>query len=151
MAPSSSPRPGRIICCIWSIRRDKEGNETLVNSNTSQPISDAELEESVFKDPPIASGEDMVGESCKAEVSPTGNNYIAFEFDPTKPGAAKFEETTRAYQDHYLAVFLDKKLITAPTRAFDWKMHPIFGHVSEAAWLRWAYLHMDHHLRQFGV
>jgi SecD/SecF fusion protein len=100
---------------IWSIRRDKDGNETLVNSNTGQPISDAELEESVFKDPPIASGEDMIGESCKAEVSPTGNNYIAFEFDPTKPGAAKFEETTRAYQDHYLAVFLDKKLITAPT------------------------------------
>lgn len=29
--------------------------------------------------------------------------------------------------------------------------HPLFGTLSEAAWLRWAYLHMDHHLRQFGV
>ena len=29
--------------------------------------------------------------------------------------------------------------------------HPIFGSLSEAAWLRWAYLHLDHHLRQFGV
>jgi hypothetical protein len=29
--------------------------------------------------------------------------------------------------------------------------HPIFGRLSRAAWLRWAYLHMDHHLRQFGV
>jgi hypothetical protein len=29
--------------------------------------------------------------------------------------------------------------------------HPIFGRLSEAAWLRWAYLHMDHHLRQFGA
>jgi len=28
--------------------------------------------------------------------------------------------------------------------------HPIFGRMSESAWLRWAYLHMDHHLRQFG-
>jgi Protein of unknown function (DUF1569) len=28
--------------------------------------------------------------------------------------------------------------------------HPIFGPMSEAAWMRWAYLHMDHHLRQFG-
>lgn len=28
--------------------------------------------------------------------------------------------------------------------------HPIFGRMSEAAWMRWAYLHMDHHLRQFG-
>jgi Protein of unknown function (DUF1569) len=29
--------------------------------------------------------------------------------------------------------------------------HPIFGSMSHAAWLRWAYLHMDHHLRQFGA
>lgn len=28
--------------------------------------------------------------------------------------------------------------------------HPIFGRLSEAGWLRWGYLHMDHHLRQFG-
>ena len=28
--------------------------------------------------------------------------------------------------------------------------HPIFGRLSPAAWLRWGYLHMDHHLRQFG-
>ena len=30
-------------------------------------------------------------------------------------------------------------------------VHPIFGAMSEAAWLRWAYLHADHHLRQFGA
>jgi hypothetical protein len=30
-------------------------------------------------------------------------------------------------------------------------LHPIFGRMSESAWLRWAYLHVDHHLRQFGV
>jgi hypothetical protein len=32
-----------------------------------------------------------------------------------------------------------------------WQTHPMFGAMSEAAWLRWAYLHMDHHLRQFGA
>jgi hypothetical protein len=32
-----------------------------------------------------------------------------------------------------------------------WPRHPIFGPMSEATWLRWAYLHMDHHLRQFGA
>jgi hypothetical protein len=32
-----------------------------------------------------------------------------------------------------------------------WPPHPIFGPMSERAWLRWAYLHMDHHLRQFGA
>jgi hypothetical protein len=29
--------------------------------------------------------------------------------------------------------------------------HPIFGPMSQADWMRWAYLHMDHHLRQFGT
>ena len=29
--------------------------------------------------------------------------------------------------------------------------HPIFGPMSESAWYRWAYLHTDHHLRQFGA
>ena len=29
--------------------------------------------------------------------------------------------------------------------------HPIFGRMSQRAWLRWAYLHTDHHLRQFGA
>ena len=42
-------------------------------------------------------------------------------------------------------------LITAQTRRFDWHVHPIFGKMSDAAWLRWGYLHMDHHLRQFGA
>ena len=29
--------------------------------------------------------------------------------------------------------------------------HPIFGHMTRKELMRWAYLHMDHHLRQFGV
>ena len=29
--------------------------------------------------------------------------------------------------------------------------HPIFGRMSQADWLRWGYLHVDHHLRQFGA
>lgn len=29
--------------------------------------------------------------------------------------------------------------------------HPIFREMSEAEWLRWGYLHADHHLRQFGA
>jgi hypothetical protein len=29
--------------------------------------------------------------------------------------------------------------------------HPIFGRMSSATWLRWGYLHTDHHLRQFGL
>ncbi len=28
--------------------------------------------------------------------------------------------------------------------------HPFFGPMSRAEWGRWAYRHLDHHLRQFG-
>ena len=31
-----------------------------------------------------------------------------------------------------------------------WPRHPIFGRMSRRAWMRWGYLHVDHHLRQFG-
>lgn len=36
------------------------------------------------------------------------------------------------------------------TEDLDGQIHPLFGRLSRGAWLRWAYLHMDHHLRQFG-
>ncbi len=29
--------------------------------------------------------------------------------------------------------------------------HPIFGRMSREEWMRWGYLHVDHHFRQFGV
>ena len=29
--------------------------------------------------------------------------------------------------------------------------HPLFGKLLPAEWLRWGYLHTDHHLRQFGL
>ena len=34
---------------------------------------------------------------------------------------------------------------------FKWADHPIFGRMSEKDWMRWGYLHCDHHLRQFGA
>jgi hypothetical protein len=41
--------------------------------------------------------------------------------------------------------------IKARDNSQDWPRHPIFGRMSQRAWLRWAYLHTDHHLRQFGA
>jgi hypothetical protein len=41
--------------------------------------------------------------------------------------------------------------ITIVGTDYDWPAHPIFGRMSESAWKRWAYLHVDHHLRQFGL
>ena len=45
---------------------------------------------------------------------------------------------------------LVEQVTTAP-KDYDWPAHPIFGGMSESAWMRWAYLHVDHHLRQFGL
>jgi hypothetical protein len=41
--------------------------------------------------------------------------------------------------------------VTSDPGFFRGRRHPIFGRLSERGWLRWSYLHMDHHLRQFGV
>ena len=41
--------------------------------------------------------------------------------------------------------------VTMKKRHFAWQTHPLFGPMSETQWLRWGYLHVDHHLRQFGV
>jgi hypothetical protein len=40
---------------------------------------------------------------------------------------------------------------TQQPRDFVWKPHPHFGAMSEREWNRLAYLHADHHLRQFGA
>ena len=40
---------------------------------------------------------------------------------------------------------------TSTPRDFEWHPHPLFGQMSDRDWWRWGYLHMDHHLRQFGV
>lgn len=40
---------------------------------------------------------------------------------------------------------------TRQPKGFAWRPHPIFGAMTEKDWMRWGYLHMDHHFRQFGV
>jgi hypothetical protein len=41
--------------------------------------------------------------------------------------------------------------VCARPEVFRDRRHPIFGPMSIATWLRWGYLHVDHHLRQFGA
>ena len=41
--------------------------------------------------------------------------------------------------------------IVSQQRDFQWQRHPLFDEMAERDWLRWGYLHVDHHLRQFGV
>jgi len=42
-------------------------------------------------------------------------------------------------------------VVSGPTVELEGRVHPYFGKMSHAVWLRWAYLHADHHLRQFGA
>jgi hypothetical protein len=39
---------------------------------------------------------------------------------------------------------------TQSPRLFEFRPHPMFGRMTDREWMRWAYLHCDHHLRQFG-
>lgn len=39
----------------------------------------------------------------------------------------------------------------AERSAIDGHAHSIFGPMTSKEWLRWGYLHVDHHLRQFGA
>ena len=41
-------------------------------------------------------------------------------------------------------------LIRRFARTREFAAHPMFGPMSRWEWMRWGYLHTDHHLRQFG-
>jgi uncharacterized protein DUF1569 len=40
--------------------------------------------------------------------------------------------------------------MAAPGQSFT-ATHPAFGPMTRTHWMRYAYLHTDHHLRQFGL
>ena len=44
-----------------------------------------------------------------------------------------------------------QELIPAFAARESYGFHPLFGEMSKADWLIWAYRHIDHHLRQFGA
>ena len=52
--------------------------------------------------------------------------------------------------DHQRLRVLFGRFVREP-RDFVWRKHPMFLVMSDTDWMRWGYLHMDHHFRQFGV
>lgn len=68
------------------------------------------------------------------------------EMDQEKQGTPPVEFTRDMAE---LVTIIER--IHRPTRDFAWGRHPIFNEMSDWEWLRWGYLHVDHHLRQFGV
>lgn len=77
---------------------------------------------------------------------PTGRIRTCPEIDQELGGTRPVDFTADLAQVEALV-----EAVTALERSFDWPPHPVFGRVSNAGWLRWGYLHLDHHLRQFGA
>jgi hypothetical protein len=72
---------------------------------------------------------------------PTRPEFDQLAGDGTPP--AQFDADVRS-----LLATLDR--FSRRPRDFQFRPHPMFKKMSEAQWMRWGYLHMDHHLRQFG-
>jgi Protein of unknown function (DUF1569) len=72
---------------------------------------------------------------------------------PTRPELDQEAEGTRPgkFATDLAQVEVLVRLVIASRSTLALRPHPTFGPLSEAAWLRWAYLHTDHHLRQFGA
>ena len=66
------------------------------------------------------------------------------ESDPRRGGTKPVQFET----DRERVVTMARRLMA---EASDAHPHPMLGPMTRADWLRWGWLHMDHHLRQFGV
>jgi len=64
--------------------------------------------------------------------------------------AAAVVEPTMFGKDVERAATLLQQLGTAPPGTLV-DRHPILGPMTHAEWMRWAFMHTDHHLRQFGL
>ena len=69
------------------------------------------------------------------------------ELDQVRGAGTKPQDLERDVAE--LQALVDR--MAAPDSDIEGNVHPLFGPISRAEWLRWGYLHMDHHLRQFGV
>jgi hypothetical protein len=72
---------------------------------------------------------------------------------PTRPEVDQEKDGTRPVEFERDVAELESLVeeFAREGRDFRGNKHPVFGEMSESDWLRWGYLHMDHHLRQFGV
>jgi hypothetical protein len=70
---------------------------------------------------------------------------------PTRPEVDPHRDGTRPAEferDRKTVVDLIRRFVLPETRC---GRHPGFGAMTRDEWLLWAYGHVDHHLRQFGV
>lgn len=87
--------------------------DVLIDNSTHKPVSDPDLEAEVFSKEPLVTGKDLLPNS-RATIQPSSVSPV-IEFEFNGDGSRIFEEATRAHIGQYLAIFLDKKLLTAPS------------------------------------
>jgi hypothetical protein len=71
----------------------------------------------------------------------------------TRPGVNPHKEGTRPgefEQDRARVINGLRRLAKSPADSLA-QFHFKFGPMARADWLQWAYRHVDHHLRQFGI
>ena len=82
--------------------------------------------------------------------------YLPVKWPPGVPTRPEMDQEVGGTNPGDFAVDLAEletlleRVATVP-KDYQWPPHPIFGKMSESAWMRWAYLHVDHHLRQFDL
>lgn len=98
----------------WSSRSPEEGKATgfeEIVGRDGKTIPAGEMEERVFSKDPILEGDQLLANS-RAEADPQRGVVINFEFKDSAKNT--FEDFTRSHTGKTLAIFLDKKLISAP-------------------------------------
>jgi hypothetical protein len=72
---------------------------------------------------------------------------------PTRPEMDQLRGGTRPtqFERDTAALAAAIQQFAQQPRTFQFARHPIFGELTEWEWMRWGYLHADHHFRQFGV
>ena len=68
------------------------------------------------------------------------------ECDPRRKGTQPTELAVHLGELHELIGRFTRRPLEYALQA-----HPMFGPMTEKEWMRWGYLHLDHHLRQFGA
>ena len=72
---------------------------------------------------------------------------------PTRPEVDQLAGGTRPteFARDQAALAAAIQLFVQQPRDFQFSRHPTFGELTEWEWMRWGYLHADHHFRQFGI
>ncbi len=102
---------------VWTIKsvidpKTRVARETLVDIKNSKEISDSVLQSELFNKPADFSEKDILAGSVRAMVTAEGDPVVELDFKPDS--AKRFEAWTGKHIGEYLAIFINKKLLTPP-------------------------------------